>query len=273
MFYSPLEQFEPVPFITIFFNEINFSITNVTIIYIYLVLVFSYFLNGYFFYFKDNKTINLNHLSSGSISVDGSASYNYLEKIYSSTFSNNSSYLDLHKNNVISYMSYLANFFISTSSLKLEKSSWISISSLDTSKKEYSQNFYQGFYSILKKEKGFYFNVVFIKRFLNSFYNSILVNTKNINKFKTNSKLHNVLYNFSSGKSFSLKFIPNINFFIFENIYNLILETFVKENIGGSNREATKYFPMVFTLFLFVLLSNYIGLVPYSSTITAQTQS
>ena len=41
--YSPLEQFEPIPLLTLFFGGINFSITNVTIIFIYIVLIILYF--------------------------------------------------------------------------------------------------------------------------------------------------------------------------------------------------------------------------------------
>jgi len=42
--------------------------------------------------------------------------------------------------------------------------------------------------------------------------------------------------------------------------------TMVKDNIG---KQGLKYLPFVFTLFLFVLLSNVLGLMPYSFTITS----
>ncbi len=38
----------------------------------------------------------------------------------------------------------------------------------------------------------------------------------------------------------------------------------------SSGKEGMKFFPFVFTLFLFVFLSNIIGLIPYSFTVTSQ---
>jgi F-type H+-transporting ATPase subunit a len=39
---------------------------------------------------------------------------------------------------------------------------------------------------------------------------------------------------------------------------------------SAAGEEGLKFFPLVFTLFMFVLLSNFFGLIPGSSTITAQ---
>ena len=47
--YSPLEQFEPIPFITIYLSNINFSITSISIMCIYLIFILVFFLNGYIF--------------------------------------------------------------------------------------------------------------------------------------------------------------------------------------------------------------------------------
>jgi F-type H+-transporting ATPase subunit a len=41
----------------------------------------------------------------------------------------------------------------------------------------------------------------------------------------------------------------------------------VRENVG---HEGIEYFPLVFSIFMFVLFSNFIGLVPYSFTVTGQ---
>lgn len=51
-----------------------------------------------------------------------------------------------------------------------------------------------------------------------------------------------------------------------ESIYNFVIET-VK---GGIGNEGNKFFPLVFTLFIFILLSNFLGLTPYSFTATSQ---
>jgi type IV secretory pathway VirB3-like protein len=69
--YSPLEQFEPIPLLVIFFGNINLSITNITIIFIYIVLILCYFLNGYIFYINDKKFINLVHPKVGTLKIEG----------------------------------------------------------------------------------------------------------------------------------------------------------------------------------------------------------
>ena len=50
-----------------------------------------------------------------------------------------------------------------------------------------------------------------------------------------------------------------------ESTYNFI-NGMIKENIG---KEGTPYFPLIFTLFMFVLFSNLVGLLPYSFTSTS----
>jgi len=63
-------------------------------------------------------------------------------------------------------------------------------------------------------------------------------------------------------------FISNVYYHFFEMIYDVILNM-VKNTIGGDNRHSIKFFPIVLTLFLFVLFANILGLIPYSSTLTA----
>ncbi|MFT7087947.1 MAG: F-type H+-transporting ATPase subunit a [Rickettsiales bacterium] len=50
-----------------------------------------------------------------------------------------------------------------------------------------------------------------------------------------------------------------------ELVYNFIMDM-VKTSIGN---EGNKFFPLVFTLFIFVLLCNLLGLTPYSFTVTS----
>lgn len=50
-----------------------------------------------------------------------------------------------------------------------------------------------------------------------------------------------------------------------ESIYATILQM-VKNQIGSSNE---KYLPLIFTLFIFILFNNLIGMVPYSFTATS----
>lgn len=50
-----------------------------------------------------------------------------------------------------------------------------------------------------------------------------------------------------------------------EGLYTFIANT-VRDNAG---KEAMKYFPFIFTLFMFVLSANLLGLLPYSFTVTS----
>ena len=47
--YSPLEQFEPIPFITFYLSNINFSITSISIMFFYIFFILVFFINGYVF--------------------------------------------------------------------------------------------------------------------------------------------------------------------------------------------------------------------------------
>ena len=41
----------------------------------------------------------------------------------------------------------------------------------------------------------------------------------------------------------------------------------IRENVGTEGR---KYFPFIFTLFMFILMGNLLGMIPYSYTFTSQ---
>mmetsp|Transcript_3473 Transcript_3473/g.7469 ORF Transcript_3473/g.7469 Transcript_3473/m.7469 type:complete len:268 (+) Transcript_3473:934-1737(+) len=68
---------------------------------------------------------------------------------------------------------------------------------------------------------------------------------------------------FNSGKGF---LVPNRWQVLFEGLFNFILGI-VFENIG---KEGVRLFPFIFTLFMFLILCNVLGLVPYSYTVTSQ---
>jgi ATP synthase subunit 6 len=61
------------------------------------------------------------------------------------------------------------------------------------------------------------------------------------------------------------KFIPTNFQQIFESIYNTTLELSYA-NIGKKGRY---FLPLIFVLFFFILLSNLIGMIPYSFTVTS----
>ena len=45
-----------------------------------------------------------------------------------------------------------------------------------------------------------------------------------------------------------------------------LIANMIKENVGSEGR---KYFPLIFTMFMFVLFGNLVGMLPYSFTITS----
>jgi len=57
-----------------------------------------------------------------------------------------------------------------------------------------------------------------------------------------------------------------------EGLFNFI-ENLIIDNIGGYSKEnkisSKQYFPLVFTLFMMVLVGNFLGMIPYSFTYTS----
>jgi F-type H+-transporting ATPase subunit a len=87
----------------------------------------------------------------------------------------------------------------------------------------------------------------------------------------TNSALYMVIATFSviafmlfATRKKSL--IPSRLQIIAESIYNFVFDI-IKGTIGD---EGTRFFPLVFTLFTFILMCNMFGLTPYSFTATSQ---
>jgi ATP synthase subunit 6 len=66
-------------------------------------------------------------------------------------------------------------------------------------------------------------------------------------------------------KNYSLFLVPNRWQTMIETLYK-VLVGMVTDNVGPKGE---KYFPFIFTLFLFIVTSNLIGLVPYSFTLTS----
>jgi ATP synthase subunit 6 len=92
-----------------------------------------------------------------------------------------------------------------------------------------------------------------------SITNSALISLLTISVFVT------FLYMLMDRKNFSLFLVPNRWQSIMETLYK-VLVSMVTDNVGPKGE---KFFPFIFTLFLFIVLSNLIGLVPYSFTLTS----
>jgi len=72
--------------------------------------------------------------------------------------------------------------------------------------------------------------------------------------------LHSLL---SKNKTFFI--VPNRIQYVIEVIYGVVYGL-LNDNVGSVGKS---FFPYVFTLFMFILISNIIGLVPYSFTVTS----
>ena len=66
----------------------------------------------------------------------------------------------------------------------------------------------------------------------------------------------------------TLRIIPSFWQIILEDMIFSTILFMVRENVGIN--KGNKYFPLIFIGFLFILFTNLIGLIPYSSTICSQ---
>lgn len=87
----------------------------------------------------------------------------------------------------------------------------------------------------------------------------------------TNSSLFMILAVVFSTLLFALclrkrSIVPNAAQSATESVYEFIA-SLLKENVGS---EGLKYFPFIFTMFLFIAFGNLLGLLPYAFTFTSQ---
>jgi len=271
-----LEQFEPVPGFLIFLGGIDLSITNVTIIFIYIILVLAYFLSGHLFFIDFNDKLRLVYEKKNkNIDIIG---YDYdINTVYS-----------LHKgffivtnfftNKAISYVLIIANNFFRSKEIKSIKDRWVAFRNIyyiSGVESEYSREFHKAYYFILKNgtldlfsNYSLFNNIqLYFTSFLNTLY--ILSKRTYLDESLFGDRLVIKVNSFLKKALRSIEyFIPYFSIYVFQNIYNVILGM-IKENIGGSVVRAIRFFPFIFTLFIFILSANLIGLIPYSSTVTS----
>jgi F-type H+-transporting ATPase subunit a len=266
--YSPLEQFEPIPFITIYLGNINLSITSITIMFIYLFFILVFFLNGYLFEPASSTSLVTSKNKEGSVSLQVSGDGSLLNK--------DVSLLTSSLTKEVSYFGFLVSRSATFYNFSEEKSKWIS-SSIESSslRNRYSVIFYKGFYNLLSTQKVSFspsFNYFSdIKAIILNFLATFTTTSKNLNNDFLTVKGSQTLYSFSTKSNrsvYDITFVPKINMFFFEAMYNFIMGEMIK-NMIGSDKRAVSFFPVVFTIFIFILFANLGGLVPYSSTVTA----
>ena len=72
-----------------------------------------------------------------------------------------------------------------------------------------------------------------------------------------------LFYNFACYKA---KLIPTASQTMFEFLYEFIFFTVLSENV---KKNGSYFFPMLFTIFSFILFCNLLGMIPYSFTVTS----
>jgi len=294
LFYqSPLEQFEPIPFFVFYLFDINFSITNVTVISILVVFLLNFYFYGYvlsplmLFYLVNFKSFFTEKTSSQTMSEYES----FLASTGLNSMGNNSLPLSIsdqsantvHGSSVIgrSYEWLCLNYFVDQMRFK---------ASLDSQKLQLLNHpSYSGSSSNLIKSEGsitsgaFSSNSSFYKNLVNKLNSKPIEFDNNDNssflknfslsckKLSTELSLNNpqTSNNSNSQGVFFSPFLPNLHRYIFEFLYLTILNSIVKDSIDVKAKDSIKFFPIIFTVFLFIMVCNLIGLVPYSSTLTS----
>jgi ATP synthase subunit 6 len=169
-----------------------------------------------------------------------------------------------------SYESSCLNFFYNQSFLSsslLEKKNQRLNSNLVSSKS--NSSFYKNFLNTLNNKSIDFENN--FSYFLKSFLLSLRTLLSEFSLFKNKVQgidLSNRQFTASHG-AFRMSFLPNLHKYIFEQLFLTILNSIVKDSIDVKAKDAVKYFPVIFTVFLFIMVCNLIGLVPYSSTLTS----
>ena len=254
MYYSPLEQFEPIPYLFPF--KLGFFYifgTNVTYILILLLGIF-FFLNGSFWSFFD---INKNN-----------------QNFYNDSFNINLSTVSFIKNLSFNYITFFYKNIIFSSFFKSSNTLFNTIpSKVSVLLIYYKKNLFRSLnnYSISNNFNILY-NFIKLKEFNNNLslvlsYNFLFI------KMSQSNILNNYFLYFLRIYFFFIfffkKLVSNLYNMVLISIYNLVLNLIVTTFLSSNLKKSLKYFPFFFAIFFFIFILNLIGLIPYSSTLTS----
>ncbi len=258
MYYSPLEQFEPIPYFFPF--KLGFFYifgTNVTYILILLLGIF-FFINGSFWSLMSVKKINEN-LYNYVFNINSSDKIISFFKLASLPLNYT---IFFYKNAVFAYFFNSSNSFFSTISSKIsilvinyKKNLFKSLANYSI-----SDNFSIMYQYILTKTLGNSSSFVLPYNFY-----SIKLQQSN----QPNSYFLYFLRVFFFFTFFFKKLISNLYNIILIQIYNFGLNTVVTTFSSSDLKKLLKYFPFFLSMFFFILLLNTIGIIPYSSTVSS----
>jgi ATP synthase subunit 6 len=259
MYYSPLEQFEPIPYFFPF--KLGFFYifgTNVTYILILLLGIF-FFINGSFWSIISSNNTNKN-LYSSVLNMDNSGKSILFFKIISLPFN----YITFFYKNMI-----FPFFFKSSNSLFNTVPSKISILLIN-----YKKNLFRSLtnYSISGNYNTMYNYIYSTKLNSNGSFSMLSYNFCSIKIAQNCSTKNYFLYFlrvFFFFTFFFKKLISNLYNIIIFQIYDFVLNTVVTSFSSSDLKKSLKYFPFFLSMFFFILLINTIGIIPYSSTVSS----
>jgi len=255
MYYSPLEQFEPIPYLLAF--KLGFFYifgTNVTYILILLLGIF-FFLNGSFWSFFG---INKNN-----------------QNTYNDSFNINPFTVSFIKNLSFNYIIFFYKNIIFSSFFQISDSLFHTIpSKVSVLLVYYKKNLFRSLnnYSISNNFNTLY-NFIHLKKFNNSNLRRILPYNFSFIKTSQNNILNNYFSFFLRIYFFFIfffkKLLSNLYNTALVGVYNIVLNLVITTFLPSNLKKSLKYFPFFLTIFFFILLLNIIGLIPYSSTATS----
>jgi len=259
MYYSPLEQFEPIPYFFPF--KLGFFYifgTNVTYILILLLGIF-FFINGSFWSIF-NITKNNEDLYAQSFNINSSDKivsfikliglplnyivFFYKNVVFSSFFQSSSSLFNsISLNTSILLINYKKNLFRSLTNYSI------------------SSNF-SIMYGYIKSKQLNTDNLLFILP-----YNFFSIKNKQNNFINSYFLYFLRVYFFFT--FFFKKLVSNLYNMVLIQIYSFGLNTVVSTFSASDLKKSLKYFPFFLSMFFFILVLNTIGIIPYSSTVSS----
>jgi ATP synthase subunit 6 len=258
MYYSPLEQFEPIPYFFPF--KLGFFYifgTNVTYILILLLGIF-FFINGSFW--------SIFNITKNNEDLYAHFNINSSDKIVSfiKLISLPLNYIVFFYKNVV-----FSSFFKSSNSLFNSISFNTSILLIN-----YKKNLFK---SLTNYSIGSNFSIMY------DFIKSKQLNTNNLlfvlpyNFFSIKNQQNNLINNYFLYflrvyfffTFFFKKLVSNLYNMILIQIYNFGLNTVISTFSASDLKKSLKYFPFFLSMFFFILVLNTIGIIPYSSTVSS----
>jgi len=259
MYYSPLEQFEPIPYFFPFKLGFFYIFWYKCYLYFNTIIRYFFFINGSFWSIF-NITKNNEDLYAHSFNINSSDKivsfikliglplnyivFFYKNVVFSSFFQSSSSLFNsISLNTSILLINYKKNLFRSLTNYSI------------------SSNF-SIMYGYIKSKQLNTDNLLFILP-----YNFFSIKNKQNNFINSYFLYFLRVYFFFT--FFFKKLVSNLYNIVLIQIYSFGLNTVVSTFSASDLKKSLKYFPFFLSMFFFILVLNTIGIIPYSSTVSS----